>query len=498
MDFFSHGGFWMADSLTDEVCDAQFGDKRLTKRLEKIMDRLGSKPNMSIPAATEDRAEMEAAYRFFDNPKVTREAILAPHIAATGQRIREKDTVLLVQDTTELDLTRPEQQVAGAGPIECESRRGAFYHPLVAFDTNGLPLGTVWSKSWARTEVQTKLTAEEKRKRRRNAPIEKKESIRWLEGVRAARKVAQRSPQTQCVCVADSESDIYELFAEPRTTSHGRDLQLIVRGCQDRAVSQQQERMLATVRATPCLCVSSVDVSRRRAKTQIETRKRRTQRDARIAEVEVRATTVTLRPPPRPDRKLPEVTVNIVLVEETNPPDGQTPIQWILITTLPIDTSEQVMAIVANYCIRWQIEVYFRTLKSGCRIESRYFERLGRLLNCVAVYSIVAWKVLYLCRLSRECPDLDCEAVFEPSEWKAVYMAVRKKEPPADPPTLNEVVRMVASLGGYVIRKSTQPGTQTLWFGLQRLHDLSTAWQAFGPGSDLSDKKISTGTCVVR
>ena len=131
----------------------------------------------------------------------------------------------------------------------------------------------------------------------------------------------------------------------------------------------------------------------------------------------------------------------------------------------------------------WQSEVYFRTLKSGCRIESRYFKRLGRLFNCLAVYSIVAWKVLYLCRLSRECPDLDCEVVFAPSEWRSVYMAIRKKTPPTKPPTLNEIVRMIASLGGYVIRKSTRPGTQTLWLGLQRLHDLSTAWEIFGPDS---------------
>lgn len=494
----SHGGFLMAESLTEEVRGAQFGDRRLTKRLGKIVERFGAKPNMSIPAATEGRAEMEAAYRFFDNSKVTREAILKPHIAATGQRIRQNDVVLLVQDTTELDLTRPEQQVVGAGPIECASRRGAFHHPLVAFDTNGVPLGTVWSKSWAREEGETELTTEEKQKRRRKTPIEEKESIRWLEGVRAAREVAERFPQTEVVCVADSEADIYELFAEPRTTQHDGELQLIVRGCHDRTLSNQQERVLETVRGTPCLYTGSVDVSSRRSKTPLETRKRRTQRDARIAEVEIRAATVTLRPPHRPDRKLPEVTVNVVLVEETNPPKGQTPIQWILVTTLPIETSDQVKAIVAYYCIRWQIEVYFRTLKSGCRIESRYFERLGRLLNCVAVYSIVAWKVLYLCRLSRDCPELDCEVVFEPSEWKSVYMAVRNEEPPTEPPTLNEIIRMVASLGGYVIRKSTQPGTQTLWLGLQRLHDLSTAWQSFGPDSDLPDKKILAGTCVVR
>ncbi len=488
----------MAESLADEVRNAQFGDQRLGKRLGIIADRLAAKPNMSIPAAMNGRAEMEAAYRFFDNSKVTPEAILKPHVAATYQRVQQNDVVLLVQDTTELDLTRPEQQVSGAGPIECESRRGAFHHPLVAFDTNGLPLGTVWSKSWTREQIQTELTAEEKRKLRREAPIEEKESIRWLEGVRAAREVAERSPQTKCVCVADSEADIYELLAEPRTTQHEGELHLLLRGCQKRALSGHQGCMIEAVRATSCLMMYSLDVSRRKPKTSVETRKRRTQRDARIAEVEVRATTITLRPPPRPDRKLPEVTINIVLVEEPNPPDGQTPIQWMLITTLPIETTEQVKEIVAYYCVRWQIEVYFRTLKSGCRIESRYFERLGRLLNCVAVYSIVAWKVLYLCRLSRECPDLDCEVVFAPSEWKSVYMAVRNAKPPAKPPTLNEITRMVASLGGYVIRKSTHPGTQTLWFGLKRLHDLSTAWKSFGPDSEPPDTLSSKATCVVR
>ena len=471
----------MAESLADEVRGAHFGDQRLTKRLAKIVGQFGDKPNLSIPASTNGRAEMEAAYRFFDNAKVTPEKIRQPHIDATYLRIQQTEVALLVQDTTELDLTRPDRQVQQAGPLECESRYGAFYHPLLAFDPNGLPLGTVWDKTWARDAIQTKVTAKEKRKQRLHTPIEQKESHRWLEGVRAAREVAGRCWQTECVCVADSEADIYELFAEPRTTAGGGELQLLVRACQDRALSDRKDRILDAVRAAPCLYRCSVDVSRRQAKTQVETRSRRTARDARIAEVDVRATTVTLRPPYRPDRKLPEVTVNVVLVEETSAPAGQTPIQWILITTLPITTAEQVRTIVKYYCIRWQIEVYFRTLKSGCRIESRYFHRLGRLQNCLAVYSIVAWKVLYLCRLSRQCPDLDCEVVFSPSEWKSVYMAVRNAEPPVTPPTLNAMVRMVASLGGYVIRKSTQPGTQTMWIGLQRLHDLSTAWQSFGP-----------------
>jgi len=194
--------------------------------------------------------------------------------------------------------------------------------------------------------------------------------------------------------------------------------------------------------------------------------------------------TVTLHSSYRPGNPLPEVTMNVVLVEEINTPEGQIPIQWILLTTLPIDTVEQVQLIVHYYAIRWQIEVYFRTLKSGCRIEERYFEKIDPLLNCLAVYSIAAWKVIFLCRLSQECPTVSCEVVFDPCEWMPIWMAVRRVQPPKTPPTINELVKMIASLGGYVMRTTTRPGTQTLWIGLQRLRDLSLAWDTFGPGTE--------------
>jgi len=470
----------MSVSLQDEVQGAALGDQRLTKRLGKLMEQLGAKPNMSIPAASRGRAEMEAAYRFFDNEKVSPEKILQPHIEATRERISQAEVALLVQDTTDIDLTRPQQQVRGAGPMEYDTRRGIFFHPLLAFNDHGLPLGVAWHKSWTRHQLK-RMTRNEKDYWLRETPIEKKESFRWIEGMRAAHKVAEACPQTTCVCIADSDADVYELFCEPRATSRG-ELHLLVRACKNRITCDPQANLMDATRATPCLLQFSVNVSARTAKVIPETRKRHKTRAARLAGVEVRATTVTVRPPyRRRGRKLPEVTLNIVLAEESNPPDGATPVQWLLITTLPIDHVEQVQQIVTYYAIRWQIEIYFRTLKSGCRIEDRQFETLERTLNCLAVYSIIAWKVMYLSRLGRECPDLSCELIFEPSEWKSVYMTVRKKKPPTTPPSLNEMVRMVASLGGYVIRRKTHPGTQTLWFGLQRVHDLSTAWDTFGP-----------------
>jgi len=470
----------MSVSLTDEVRGAEFGDQRLNKRLGRIVEELGAKPTMSVPAATHGRAEMEATYRFFDNSKVTPEKILQPHVDATRERISQTEVVLLVQDTTELDFSRPKQQVKGAGPIECESRRGAFFHPLMAFDADGLPLGVAWQKTWARDKIEKKLSTKEKKRQRRKIPLEEKESIRWIEGLRASREVAEACPRTTCVCLADSEADVYELFSEPRATRQGQ-VHLLVRAGQNRTTSDPSAKWLEAARGTSCLYQCSVNVSAREAKIEGETRKRRASREARIAEVEVRATSVRLRPPARHDRKLPEVTVNVVLVEETNPPCGATPIQWLLITTLPIDELQQVQQIVSYYCVRWEIEIYLRTVKSGCRIENRQFETLERLLNCLAVYSIVAWKVMYLCRLGRTCPDLSCEIIFEASEWKSVYMTVRHEDPPSTPPALNEMIRMIGTLGGYVQRRATQPGPQTLWLGLQRVHDLSTAWEAFGP-----------------
>jgi hypothetical protein len=143
-----------------------------------------------------------------------------------------------------------------------------------------------------------------------------------------------------------------------------------------------------------------------------------------------------------------------VLVEETCTPEGEIPIRWYLLTTLPIDTVEAVSSVIEYYCTRWQIEIYFRTLKSGCKIEERYFERFTRLENCMAIYAIIAWRILYLCRLGEECPDVSCEVAFGPSEWKPIVKVVKRIEP-SEPPSLSAMIKMVASLGGYVIRSNT-------------------------------------------
>jgi Transposase Tn5 dimerisation domain len=155
------------------------------------------------------------------------------------------------------------------------------------------------------------------------------------------------------------------------------------------------------------------------------------------------------------------------------------------LTSLPIEKLDQVREVIESYCVRWMLEVFFRTLKTGCRAEERRFEQIDRQLRCLAVYLIVTWRTLYVCRLGRRCPEISCEAVFETSEWKAVYRVAQNKAPPTQPPSLGEMVRMVAQLGGYVRRRrSDPPGPQTVWLGMQRVHDFALCWNLFGPEAE--------------
>jgi hypothetical protein len=495
----------LAPWVIDEMRDADLGDKRLSRRLERLLSDLADRPTASIPAACGGRSEVVAAYRFFDHEDVTPGVILESHHARTKERMAGQPVALLVQDTTELDFTRPKQQVQGAGPMDGANRMGAFLHPLAAFTTDGTPLGAVWAKMWTRDPSTTRAeTTSQKRERRRATPIEEKESMRWLEGMREARAVAQELPNTQCVCIADSEADIFELFAEPRGE---RPVDWLIRLCHNRTLQQDADDedasryILDAMAEMPVLFTKQLNVRGREPKIGCKQGSRHQPRENRTAEVEVRAATLTLRPPARPDRQLPEVTVNIVWVHELHPPEGDVPVDWLLATTLPVETVEDVQTILQYYTVRFLIEVLFRVLKSGCRVEERLFEHIDRLLPCVAVYLVVAWRTFMLCRLGRSCPDLDCEAVFEPSEWKSVWLTVRREPLPAEPPRLMEMMKLVAQLGGYVNRPNRKdpPGPQTVWLGLQRMKDLAWAWETFGPGSasKLAANAVSEETTCV-
>src|SRR5438270_9394234 len=281
--------------------------------------------------------------------------------------------------------------------------------------------------------------------------------------------------------MADSEADIYELFCEPRGELHW-----LIRACQDRVLeADTPQHLREPLLAAPVLYKVELLIRGRHARLTTEDRARRQNRETRQAEVEVRAATVTLRPAWRHDRKLASAKVNVVLVLEPNPPAGEPPVEWILVTTLPIDTPEQVRMIVEYYCVRWCIEILFRTLKSGCRIERRRFEHIDRVLPCLALYLIVAWRTLFVCRMGRSCPELDCEAIFEPSEWKAVWVAVHHKKLPKKMPRLSEMVHLSRAWVATLSESKTSRVLKPSGSG----YSGCTTWR--GPGTVLALKEKS-------
>jgi hypothetical protein len=213
-----------------ETHGADFGDERLKRRYELLLDRLSDKPTVSIPAACRGLAETTAAYRFFDSDRTDAAGVLRPHYQATLARVRAHPVVLVAQDTTEIELVRKQERVGG--PLNDASRWGLYLHPLLALTPQRVPLGVVTAQIWSRDPQEFGKSQQEKRRVRKAKSIEEKESGRWLEGYRGACALAAQAPDTTVIAVSDSEGDIYECLQ----AGEGGKANYIVRGCQDRAV----------------------------------------------------------------------------------------------------------------------------------------------------------------------------------------------------------------------------------------------------------------------
>jgi len=466
----------MGDDIGSETDGCDLGDKRLNARYRLLLGRLGDQPQFSIPAACRGKAEVEAAYRFFDHPRVTPARLLAPHHAATRRRMAEQKCVIVAQDTTEIDLTRPERVVGG--PLSNDHRCGFFSHLSLAITTSGVPLGVLANRIWSR-DPRTVGQSAAKHKRQ---TLGEKESERWIEGYRACCEAARALPGVEVISVSDSEGDMYEALTEAQAQRHAA--KFIVRACQDRRlVGDEHKYLWASVSAAPVLGTRTVSVSERQAPPS-ETRKRRKARDARDAVLTIQAATVTPRAPWRPDGKLPPVPVTVVRASEVNPPPGEEPIEWLLLSDLPATTSAEAERVLDGYTHRWLIEVYFRVLKSGCGVEKLQLETAERMENALTVYQIVAWRVLLLTMLGRATPNVSCETVLTEPEWKAVYVVVLRKKVPKKVPSLGVMVRLIAMLGGHLGRTNDPPpGPKAMWVGLQQARTLARGWETFGPGA---------------
>lgn len=478
---------WIEQELETFDC----GDKRLNKRVKKLTDSLSRKPTLSIPGSCEGWAETIAAYRFFDNEKVAFDSVLSPHKDSTLKRIQEYEVVLMVQDTTEIDITRPNEHMIGAGPMNDNSRIGFFAHPSLTLTEDGIPLGVVGADIWSRDKdefARNQKDKKEKMRKKRQKPIEEKESYRWVQNYRQACEIQSQSPNTKIVNISDSEGDIYECFAESVNEDIEDKAEWIVRGCQDRSLSGGEKgnypKLLDELSSSEILGEVDITVSKNEPKSH-DNRKRKQFRSARTATASIQAKKVELKAPFRKGKKLPNVEMNAVLVREINPPEDESPVEWLLLTSLSIDTTTDVRTVIEYYCKRWQIEIFFRVLKSGCKVEERQLETEDRYKPCLALYMIIAWRIMFVMMLGRECPDIPCDTVLSESEWKSVYQIRKHKELPQQVPTLHEMVCIIAGLGGYLGRKHDgQPGPQTMWIGMQRMMDFAQAWRVFGPNSE--------------
>jgi len=443
-----------------EFAQAHFGDLRLRKRLITIARDFYARPQGSVPQACGSRAKTKAAYRFFENHETSMERVLNSHYEATVDRVAQEQVVLAVQDSTALDYSaHPATQRLGPIAFSANGLIGLLLHDTMAFSVDGTPLGLLDAQCWARDGEDIG-----KKKRRHQLPIDQKESNKWLVAFRKLMEVQKRSPETTVVCVADREADIYELFE--LAFSEASAPRLLVRATHNRLLAQEQGNLWQKVAHQPVSGIQEVRVPRRGKSP------------ARIARLEVRFAQVTLRPPKRKPN-LGELSVWAIHAREVEQPDQVEPLEWLLLTTAQTATFDQAVERLRWYTVRWCIEVYHRTLKSGCKIEERQLGHADRIQSCLAIDLVVAWRIFHLTKLGRETPDVPCTIFFEEAQWKALVAYITQNPaPPAQPPSLREATRMVASLGGFLGRNSDgEPGTKSLWIGLQRLDDITGMWK---------------------
>lgn len=407
-------------------------------------------PSESVPQATSNISQSQSIYRFWSNKQIKTEQILASHRSSVVQRANQAKVVLAIQDTTDLDFTGL-KKTTGMGFINQTQQQGLKVHSCIAVSGKGEPLGLLHQQSWSREQRTGK------RGERRKKVTGEKESQRWLDTLGAAESGIDKS-----VClihVGDREADIFDLFAKPRRENS----ELLLRGTHNRKLEREMGYLLPTIAQAPILGKKTIDIARN------------PKRPARQATLTVRGMEVTLAVPRHhlSSSQSQPVTLNVLLVEESNPPPAEQPIHWLLLTTLAIDTFERAWQCVSWYSLRWLIERFHFTLKSGCRLEQLQLETAQRLLKALATYSIIAWRLMHLTYLSRLSPEDSCMSVVETSEWKLLRRKFEPQNRSRKPPTIRQVMVWIAQLGGFLARKGDgEPGLKTLWRGIGVLHHL--------------------------
>ncbi len=461
-----------------EFGGARLGDRRLSRRLVKVAHMQAQEPGRSFSGVSEaDWPAVKAYYRLIDHPDeeaVTARRILEPHRERTLRRMQGQRTVLCIQDGSDLNYARRPQceglGMIGRNQTGVESR-GLHLHSTLAVAPNGLPLGVLRAECSAAEKVSEQREAPEK------VPIEHKKTFEWIAGLRDLTEVASRMPGTRLVNVCDREADFFEMFDEWRRRPA---VDLLIRAQFDRKLSGEETKLFEAARQAPVGTKVRIQVPRSSARPKVRGGKARAKRLARRADLVIRTRRLQLHPPKYHADKAP-VEVWVIHAREEDPPEGTKRIEWFLLTTWDLSSAEQAVRCLRWYGLRRRIEDWHRVLKTGCKIEQLGHHTAERLRRAIAIYLVIAWRILLMTLLGRESPELPAEVLFSDLEVR-VLKAYAKKKRVRQPLLLGEAVRLVARIGGYLGRANDPPpGHQLMWQGYSQLHFLCEGFTLQNP-----------------
>jgi hypothetical protein len=462
----------MASWIDDELAGCKFADVRLDKRFRTLVERLSEGVGETIPMACQDWANTKAAYRFLSNPRVGEEDILTGHFHSTRDRFRSTDgLVLVLHDTTEFSFRREHPEPIGkigivggrrdrTGQAEFYTTCGILMHSSLVVTTEGLPLGISAIKFWSRKDFKG-TNALKKKINSTRVPIEDKESVRWIDNIQQT--TALLADPQRCIHIGDRESDIYELFC----TAHDANTHFLVRTCVDRLAEDRQHtisQQMETVDLKANHRVAVLDKKGQPAEAILEIRYRR----------------IRVLPPIGKQRRYPELDLTVIYAQEREAPAGRDPIDWKLITDLPVSTPLEAVEKLEWYASRWKIETFHKILKSGCKAEESKLRTADRLVNLIAVFCILSWRIFWMTMLQRSTSDAPTSIAFTDTECQLLDLLVPDQAKSRSPKkSLSSYIIKVARLGGYLARASDPPpGNIVMWRGLSRLTDIVLGFEA--------------------
>ena len=442
----------------EEFATVDLGDKRLNKRLVKVVQQWADKPSQSIPAAAGGWGDTAAVYRMLDNERCDWREILGAHGQCTMQRMAGLPVVLCLTDTTELDFNG--RATTGLGPLSFEAQRGMYLHPTYAVSTDREPLGVLDAWMWAR-----------KPKDANGQRGDVNESLRWIESYERLAERAAELPHTRLVQVGDRESDILALMQRAQTL--GWPVDVLVRSQHNRVLADDKH-MWDEVDAQEVLGEIEFTLGARDG------------RKPRVVRQQLRAKRMQLGHGKQAEGA---IQMTCLVASEIDAPPGVKPVCWRLLTNRVAGTLAEVTELIDWYRARWEIEMFFNVLKNGCLVESLQLASLEKIERALTLFMVVSWRIARLMRLGRTCPDLPASLMFNADEIHAAHVLTNKPMP-KQTPSLNEMVRRVAMLGGFLARKGDgEPGVKTIWIGLQRVTDFATGVRFMRASGD-------SGSCV--